>query len=149
MQTFRNEPTAAPKIKANARKINSSMEWSTRSGGDRFRAAAFHEPRNPNAAFVEQTHGKSHCYQGQDVRRRRDNRRQDKDEHHGVRPGARHESVSDQSETHQGQNHDWQFESETKTDRESRRKRVILLHRPSGGPAERFGVAKEKENGFG
>src|SRR5438132_13945820 len=102
MQTFRNEPTAAPRIKANARKINSQTEWSKRSGSNRFRTAVFHEPRNPDATFVEETHGKSHCNQRQDVRRRRDDRRQDKDKHYGVGPGARHEPVSDQSETHEG-----------------------------------------------
>ena len=59
------------------------------------RIAAFHQPGNPDAAFIEETHRQRQCDQSQDVGRRRDDGGQDKNQDDGVRPGAGHKSVSD------------------------------------------------------
>ena len=63
-------------------------------GGDPC-CAALHEPRNPDAAFVKQTHRQAHRDQGKHIGRWRDNGRENKDEHDGIRSGARHEGVGD------------------------------------------------------
>src|ERR1051326_2199417 len=104
MQTLRNEPTTPPTTKANALKINSEADLSTFSDARCRSCAAFHRPRDPDAAFVEQTHWQTHRHEREHVRRRRDNGRENKDEHDGIRPGARHEPMRDKSETDQRQN---------------------------------------------
>src|SRR5438034_3541385 len=114
--------------------------------GDGSKIAAFHEPGNPDAALVEQTHRQRHRDQCQNVRRRRDDGRQDKDQDDGIGPGACHESVGDQSKSNQRQNDHGQFERQAEPYGESCHERIILLHGPRGRPAERLGVTEEKEN---
>ena len=52
----------------------------------------------------------------QNIRRRRDDGGEHKDEHDRVGPRPRHECVSEQAETNERQDHHRQFESKSETD---------------------------------
>ena len=68
-------------------------------GGISARGSALHEPGDPDAALVKQTHRQTHRDQCQDIGRRGDDGREDENEHDGVGPGAGHELIGDEPET--------------------------------------------------
>ena len=120
---------------------------STRSGKiSRF--STFHQPGDPDAAFVKQRHWKRHRDESQQVRRRRNNSGEDKNEHDRIRAGAGHEFVSDETEINQSEDDHRQFKRQSETENEFRYERIILLHRPSRRPSQRLGVAEKEENRF-
>src|SRR4030081_3901607 len=149
MQTFKNEPTTAPSTKAKTLKRTLLAGSSTRLAGSKCRSSPLHEPGDPDATLVEQAHRQRHRNQGKNVGRRRDNGGEDENENDGVGSCARHELVGDQAETHQSQDDDRQFKRESEAEREPSGKGIVLLHCPRRRPAERLGVAKEKEDRFG
>src|SRR6202022_3982079 len=73
---------------------------------------------------------------------------EDENENDGVGTRSRHELVGDQAETHQSQDDDRQLKGESEPEREPCGEGIVLLHRPRRRPAERLGVAKEKEDRF-
>src|SRR6266513_1302307 len=110
---------------------------------------AFHEPGDPDAAFIEHNHRQTHSDQRENVRGGSNNGSENENEHDGVGPGAGHEFVSDQSEAHEHQHYDGQFKGQAKTESEARYKRIILLHCPGWSPTERLRVVKKEEDRFG
>ncbi len=108
-----------------------------------------HEPGDPDAALVEKAQWQRHRDHREHVGRGADDGGEDKQEDDGVGAGARHEFVGDKAEAHERQDHDRQLEREAERDREAGDEGIIFLDRPGGNPAERLGVAKEKQNRFG
>src|SRR3989440_5690129 len=120
---------------------------STRSGKiSRF--STFHQPGDPDAAFVKQRHWQRHRDESQQVRRRRNNSGEDENEYDRIRTGAGHEFVSDETEINQSENDHGQFKRQSETENEFRYERIILLHRPGWRPSQRLGVAEKEENRF-
>src|SRR5207248_253030 len=113
-----------------------------------------------NLRFAGRTKGAARLVDGKiprepinaDVEKRSDAGAYDKDEdaeHDGVGPGVGHEFVGDQSEPHQHEHYYGQFKAQPKAEGEPRYERIILLHRPGRGPAERLRVVKKEKNRFG
>src|SRR3954469_17396068 len=119
MQTFRKEPTVAPRQNANAPKRKwyraSESPMTIESGAPFFSA---HEPGDPDATLVKETHRQRHRDHREDVRGRADDRRKDEHEDDRVRPRPDHEFVGNQAETDERENRHRQLESDAEGDRE-------------------------------
>jgi hypothetical protein len=106
------------------------------------------EPRDPDAALVEQAKRQRHRDHRENIRRRADDGGEDEEKDDRVRPGALHEFVADEAETNERQDHHWQLKGKAERERETGDERIIFLDRPGRRPAERLGVAKKEEDRF-
>src|SRR4051794_40849262 len=110
--------------------------------------AAFHEPCDPDAAFIKQHHRQTHSDKSNDVWCGRDDSGENENQDDGVGPRPRHEFIRDQPKANEYQYHHRQFKSESETKSETRDKRIVLLHRPSRRPPERLRIVKKEKNRF-
>src|SRR4051812_21322007 len=119
MQTFRKEPTVAPRQNANAPKRKwyraSESPMTIESGAPFFSA---HEPGDPDTTLVKETHRQRHRDHREDVGSWADDRCKDEHEDNGVRSRPGHEFIGDQTETDERQDRDGQLESDAERDRE-------------------------------
>src|SRR5437588_3384570 len=122
MQTWRNDPPVAPRPSTTTLTKNSYPATELPMalidlGAPLF---SFHEPGDPDATFVEEAQRQRHREHREHIGRGADDDGEDKHQNDGVRPGPRHEFISNEAEADEREHRHRQFESQAERDREPR-----------------------------